>query len=110
MKPTDAPLNHRIVICSALAIAVMCAIATYIIASIAPRPKKPIPFTLELWMGFGWVTGLYLSVSATTFRHLVWRYLPSRVARYCDVAHALQIPIVIGGVGTFVVMRLLGHI
>ena len=102
------PLNPRIVAAGEFSIAAVSAVATYFIALVIPRPKTPIPFILELWMLWGWVTGVYLSLSFTIFRLAVVRFAKTRTIHYWDVAHGLNVPIVIAGVDTFVVARLIG--
>jgi len=47
------------------------------------------------------MTGIYLSLSMTRIGPLLYRLLPVRVKQYLDVANGLQVPFVVGGVGTW---------
>jgi len=75
--------------------------------SVAPR-SKGIPFALELWMAFGWTTGAYLSLTALTIRPIAVRFLSGRPLAYLEIAHGLNLPIVVGGVGTWAIVKALG--
>lgn len=80
---------------------------TFLVLSVAPRAND-IHFALEAWIMHGWITGLYLSLSCSTIRPLVHHFFPVRLNEYVDVAHGLQIPFVVGGVGTWAVAKLMG--
>ena len=56
----------------------------------------------------GWMTGLYLSLSQICIRPILYRILPLRVNQYLDVGHGFQVPLVVGGVGTWAVLKALG--
>lgn len=112
MSESDANLNGRVVCISALAVTTLCATLTWMLVSNMPRSSS-IPFLLELWIVFGWVTGLYLSVSYMTvfaLQPLTHRFIPPRLIRYFEVAHGLQLPVVVGGVGTWAFVKLLGYL
>ena len=97
----------RAIFLSTGAIALFCMALTAILVSVAP-PWKAIPRPLEIWIAYGWVTGLYLSLSYTSLRWVFSRVLSPRAMECHDIAHGLQLPIVIGGVGTWAVVKVLG--
>jgi hypothetical protein len=109
MAGDTSDLDHRIVWSIAAIVAGLCAVLTAALVAIAPRPKA-ISFGLHVWMAFGWVTGLYLSASFVALRPVLSRLLSERAMEYHDAGHGLQLPIVIGGVGTWAAVKAIGWI
>jgi hypothetical protein len=109
LESHETALKHRYVILATLSITALCVLLTFLMLAVAPRAKK-IPIALEAWMMHGWITGMYLSLSYTTIRPIAFRTLSIRSAKYLDIAHGLQIPFVLGGVGTWAIAKFLGFI
>lgn len=101
-------LNTFAIVICAITLSIVCAAATYCVLCFVPRTKH-VPFGLEFWMAWGWLTGLYLSFAALVLRPIAKRLFAARTLQYCDIVHGLQLPIVVGGVATFIVGRVLGY-
>jgi hypothetical protein len=107
MNASSNEPTKREIFLSAGAIALFCLALTALLVSVAP-PWKAIPRPLEIWIAYGWVTGLYLSASYAFIRSVFTRVLSPRAMECHDIAHSLQLPIVIAGVGTWAVVKALG--
>jgi hypothetical protein len=101
--------SNRAVVLTTMLVALLCMTLTAILCSIAP-PAKTIPRWLEYWIAYGWVTGWYLSVSFLSIRWILSRFLPRRAMECHDIAHGFQLPVVVGGVGTWAIVKALGYL
>lgn len=109
MNESEEIPSPRAVFVTTLAITLFCIALTAIIASVVPRANM-IPRWLELWIAFGWITGWYLSLSMLALRPLAGLLLTQRAKTCFDAAHGFQVPFVIGGVGTWAVVKALGFL
>lgn len=100
-------LNRKKLAVATITTSIFCMLLTLAVLSTAPRVKN-LHLALEVLIMHGWVTGLYLSFSAVTIRPLCHRFLSRRLNKYIDIAHGLQLPFVVVGVGTWAILKLLG--
>lgn len=100
------PIKWRVLAPCALTITTGCLGVTHWVLGHIPRAN--VPLALEYVMMLGWVTGLYLTLSATTVRYLIEARASDSFKACFDLAHALQLPIVLVGVGVWAVVKALG--
>ncbi len=93
----------------ALLISAFCGTLSFFLLRTMPRAPN-VPDWLEVLMAFGWVTGGILSLSALGLKPIIESICSERTAGRIAMAHAIQLPFVFCGVGTWVVLKVLGRL
>lgn len=73
-------------------------------------PTPGLPRWVDFSMGMGWFMGMYLSLVAVSVSPLLRILSDKRLAEEVAIAHGLQLPVVVIGVGIWAALKLFGKL
>jgi hypothetical protein len=109
MRDRIPDYSHKRVWSIAGSIALICLLVAIWIQGRIPQTES-VPYPLEVWIGFGWITGLYLSFSFMLLRPLFPLLFKEQTVADVEAAHGVLFVLASSGICVWAITKLLGYV